>query len=365
MQETKPMKEFYRKKVFDYVKQNGICSRSQIANAIGVSSPTVLKITGFLIEEGLLIEGGESEPSVGRKAQLLRINKNRYFAIGVLVEGVYVRVGLVNLANEVIMLNAQKTSGGLKEILTEILPNMINDLITKSKVGKEQVLGVGIGLPCTYNAMTHQVRYASLVSIADSSSIREYEEELSVKCGLRILVDNDVNMQVYGEYRYRHFTDEDLIYISVGTGLGAGIFLNGQLRLGSSYQCGEIGYMVFDEKYVAEVNKPGWLETKINLRAMDERFAVSDSNDTMTDYFANKVALCIANINALLDCKLVCLDGILVDQIGNHLIDRVHNRLVQYAMNNVSVERPLCAHAGVVGAATRIIEQDLDHILEA
>lgn len=365
MQETKPMKEFYRKKVFDYVKQNGICSRSQIANAIGVSSPTVLKITGFLIDEGLLIEGGESESSVGRKAQLLRINRNRYYAIGVLVEGIYVRVGLVNLANEVVMLSTEKTSGGLKDILTEVLPIMINELILKSKVNKDQVLGVGIGLPCTYNAMTHQVKYASLVSIADSSSIREYEEELSRKCGLRILVDNDVNMQVFGEYRFRHFTDEDLIFISVGTGLGAGIFLNGHLRLGSCYQCGEIGYMVFDEKYIAEANKPGWLETKINLKAMDERFGNSDVNDTMIDYLADKVAICIANIDAILDCKLVCLDGILVDRIGNYLIDRVHNRLVQFGMNNINVERPRCPHAGVAGAATRIIEQSLEHILEA
>ena len=76
---------------------------------------------------------------------------------------------------------------------------------------------------------------------------------------LPVMVDNDLNMEVQGEFICKSLSErDDLIYLSIGTGIGSGIMLNGKLRRGVRYMYGEVGYMSFDPNYETAATKTGW-----------------------------------------------------------------------------------------------------------
>jgi predicted NBD/HSP70 family sugar kinase len=363
------MRDLNRNSVFGYIASEDEVSRPMIAQATGISNPTVFKIVNFLIDEGLVMERGARSGTVGRKAQMLRFNKERYFAMGAVLEGLYLRTGIVNLAGEIVCSATVKAEGGLREIMTGMIPSLMDQLIQKSGILREQVLGIGLGLPCSYDHERHIAKFAPLIGIGDGLCILEMEQELSRRAGMPLVIDNDVNMAVFGEYRARGFKDRDFAYISVGSGLGAGIILEGKLRHGSSSQCGEIGYMTFENNYVASRNKAGWLEQSINLNALRERFGFTleesspEALDRVSEYVSNYIVLCITNYAAIMDCGTVCLGGILSEKLGDKLYKRVREQLDVICAINIDLETPILADAGVVGASLCIIDQELERIL--
>lgn len=363
------MRDINRSSVFRYIASQNEVSRPMIAKATGISGPTVLKIVSFLIDEGLVVEHGERSGTVGRKPQMLRFNKGRYFAVGAVLEGMYLRAGIVNLAGEVVCSASVEAEGQLDEIMTSGVPALVDHLLEKSGIERDRLLGIGLGLPCSYDRERHIVNFAPLIGVDDSLCILDLEEELSRRAGMPLIVDNDVNMAVLGEYNARGLEGQDFAYISIGTGLGAGIILDGKLRHGSSAQCGEIGYMTFEGSHVACRNNPGWLEETINLHALKRRFGFTLSEtskevmERVAEYVSSYIALCITNFAAIIDCGTVCLGGILPEKMGEVLYKRVREQLDVICSIKVDLTEPILQDAGIVGGSLLIIEQELARIL--
>lgn len=363
------MRDINRNNVFRYIAAQHEVSRPMIARATGISSPTVLKIVNFLIDEGLVVENGERSGTVGRKPHMLRFNKECYYAIGVVLEGVYLRAGIVNLAGEMVCSASVEAQGELAEIMTVGIPSLVDHLVEKSGIARDRLLGIGLGLPCSYDCERHIANFAPLIGVNDSLCILDLEQELSKRTGLPLLVDNDVNMAVLGEYSARGLKGQDFAYVSIGTGLGAGIILDGKLRHGMSAQCGEIGYMTFENNYVASLNNPGWLEKSINLGALKHRFGFTLSEtseavmDRVAEYVSSYIALCITNFAAIIDCGTVCLGGILPEKLGGALYKRVREQLSIICAIKIELQEPILQDAGIVGASLCIIEQELERIL--
>jgi predicted NBD/HSP70 family sugar kinase len=151
--------------------------------------------------------------------------------------------------------------------------------------------------------------------------------------------------------------------------LGAGIILDGKLRHGTSAQCGEIGYMTFENNYVASLNNAGWLEKSINLGALKQRFGFT-LNETsqevverVAEYLASYVALCITNFAAIIDCGTVCLGGVLPEKLGDALYKRVREQLDIICAIKIDLQEPILQDAGIVGGSLLIIERELERIL--
>ena len=89
------LKDMNRRNVYKLLCGLEETSKSELANITGISPPTVMKIIQFLEEKGLVTQVGPGEAALGRKPQLLRLNKDRFYSIGVVHEGDYLKVGLV------------------------------------------------------------------------------------------------------------------------------------------------------------------------------------------------------------------------------------------------------------------------------
>ena len=161
--------------------------------------------------------------------------------------------------------------------------------------------------------------------------------------------------------------------MSLGTGLGAGIILNGRLRRGKRNSVGEIGYSVFDKSFQTSKSKAGWAESRISLNALYEQrnFSVSNGiNDIpadnlilLTEYVASNMALCIVNLSMQIDLGLVVIGGITAETLGEPLIRAVQKYVSKLCLLDTEVQFQKCQEPGVAGAASIATSIKLDEML--
>ncbi len=178
------------------------------------------------------------------------------------------------------------------------------------------------------------------------------EKELNVA----VFVDNDVNMAAIGEQACGSAKDaRDFVFLAIGTGIGAGIVLNGKLHRGSSWAAGEIGYMLVPgaAEIPAESDQPGALESMIGgggIKAQWRKFCSGEQTALPTEFNATEIfdraldgnphaqallsqsatmlAQAIYNVSLVLNCPLFVLGG----TVGMHsaLCDATQKMLDQW-----------------------------------
>lgn len=355
------LKDMNRLTVYELFAKNDEISRSELAQRSGISAPTVLKIVSFMLEQNLLLELGEGEASIGRKPQMLTLNPDALYTIGVIMEGKYIRAGIMDLTGNILCLISSPASSDLRKDAQQLLPSLFECLTQTSGVPMEKVKGIGIGIHGVYDRKNTTIVMSPLMGIHEAENIDWLIRWLEDTYQVQVAVDNDVNMCAVGEYHARNQAESDLIYIGAGTGVGAGIILNGKLRAGQNYRCGEIGYMqLIDKATPQEKTGEGWLEARTNISALYTRFASDGdglSQNSIPDaieYAADYLSLCINNLETVLDCRCVVVGGAIVDMLGEGLIHAINSKLQTYAWTDLRVSATLCKDAGVEGACCEI-----------
>lgn len=365
------LKDMNRRNVFELLCKMEETSKAELSHITGISPPTVMKIIQFLAEKELVTELGKGEAALGRKPQMLRLNKNRYYFIGAIHEGDFLRVGLSNLKNELVALKKIKVHADFKQTMEETLFQVINELLVENEIYLSDVLGIGLGLPGIYDVEQEKILTAPLIGIPGEMEIGLILRKIENYYHKSVSVDNDLNMDVLGEFLDLELTPEnDLLYLSFGTGIGSGVILNGKLRRGKHYMCGEVGYMTFLDDYVAGSGGAGWLESKINLGAIQKKFglqpdgSISEANrETATEYVAICGALCINNMMMCYDCDNISLGGELLDLLGDPLFDSICKKVERISIGGIRLRKSTCADPGVLGAAAMAKEKMIPQIL--
>jgi predicted NBD/HSP70 family sugar kinase len=136
---------------------------------------------------------------------------------------------------------------------------------------------------------------------------------------------------------------------------------------------GEIGYFSFMDDYRPGASVPGWLENKIGYRRLEEQFGVgidtdltklpSHSLQSLIEYVANPVSLCINNIVMLLDCDTIRIGGVVGNMLGKPLIDAINERLLYLCINKITVSRQINEDSGLIGIAAPLVEAKVTELL--
>ena len=365
------LKDMNRQNVYKLFCELGQSSKSEIARLTGISAPTVIKITNFMMEKGLVQEFGEGESALGRKPQLLRLNKNRYYSVGAVHEGDCLKVGITNLMNETVALKRVRVRDSFEQVVGEVLFSLINELLVENEIRLSDVLGIGLGIPGIYDVETQTVLTAPLIGITEQTNISPIIDKIRDRYHVDVIVENDLNMEVMGEFISLKLTEEnDLIYLSLGTGIGSGVILNGSLRRGKHFMCGEVGYMAFLDDYIANTKNAGWLESKINLNALQEKFGLDPEGDndpqdkkSAVEYIAISIALCINNMVMCYDCDHISIGGEIMDFFGDELFRAIVNKVRQLTVSDVQIHKKSCKEPGVLGAAGVVQQRAIKEIL--
>lgn len=366
------LKDMNRRTVFQLSRKLGELSRVDISRITGISPPTVMKITNSFTESGILVISGEMDTAVGRKPQLLRFNPDAAFSIGVEFEGEYLRVGLVNLEGSIKSQLRRKVSQEFGPTIVQEVVACIRHLMENFVGSEGPVLGIGMGIPGVVDIDNRIIKFAPLVGISNPYHAGTICNEIEQQTGLPVFIENDVNAAAIGEYVVRRMSkDSDLLFISIGTGLGAGIILNGELRRGSSNMAGEMGYYVPDAYYNTDRSRPGWLESQVNLDALMKRFGfiigqeieAGELPDGMVDYIVDRLAPCIANMATQLDIGLVVIGGVIAEFMNKQLTTPLNQVVQRLCLCDVLVDLQKAAEPGVTGLASLASEAMLDEFL--
>jgi glucokinase len=166
------------------------------------------------------------------------------YVIGIDLGGTFVKFVYARSDGEILMTDKIPTrvSHGSDAILGDIAKK-IGEIIDKNGHGRENIIGCGIGCPGTVDSDFRKVIFAPNLKWNDVD-VKAKLEELA---GLSVYIDNDANLAALGEYwRGAGRGVRDFICVTLGTGIGGGIVVNGKLLRGVNNNAAEIGHMTID-----------------------------------------------------------------------------------------------------------------------
>ncbi|CAA7602628.1 ROK family [Acididesulfobacillus acetoxydans] len=337
-------------------------SKAELSRITGISAPTILKIIDYFIKIGCVVEVGEGDAALGRKPQMLRLNSQAAFAIGVEFNGFEIKMGIVDMAGEICKLRVEAAVPSFKKVIGIELVGKLKELIAESKIPTDKILGVCIGVPGVINPESRTIDLAPLEGVTESTDYARIIEDLTRHLNMPVIIENDANAAVIGEFHCRGFGNrDDLLFILIGKGIGAGIIFDGKIRRGRSLVAGEIGYMVFDEKSVTDKKQEGWLEKKLNLDLL-----MQSRNNVPEEYFdtiAANLALVIVNICVPLEINHIVLGHIIDERFDTRLLERINTYVRSLSVLDLICQFPLCREPVIAGCANLVMEPVLDRIL--
>jgi predicted NBD/HSP70 family sugar kinase len=252
--------------VLELIRRDGPITRSDVSQRLHLSLPTITRIVTDLIEEKLVLELSAADSRGGRRPALLEFNYRANLVIAVYV-GHRVIGALADLNGQIVERRSGPSLTG--EAGIERLIALIRELHDHAAFLGLAVRGAGVGVPSI-------VAYpAGIVALAPGLGWRDVrlKERLEQVFPFPILVENEVNLIALGEsWRGAGQGIRNLICISLGTGIGAGLVLGGQLHRGSHSAAGEVGYLVPGTHYLGKrANGFGTLESLADRNGLAAR----------------------------------------------------------------------------------------------
>jgi predicted NBD/HSP70 family sugar kinase len=346
-----------RRLAYEALANAGRLSRADLARMTGISAPTIGKIVSFFVKTGIVSEIGEGASEMGRKPKLLQFNKESYYTIGVEFEGDGLKVGIIDLLGNIKVFHQMAATASFDEMMQGKLAAAIKSTLREARVPASRIWGVGIGIPGVVNIERRTISTAPLIGVTEERSYRDSIARLEKQLKLPVFVENDANSAAIGEYMLRKEEGEvDLVYLSVGTGVGGGIILDGRLRKGVRFSAGEVGYMIFDKASSSHSSKAGWLEDRINHRALMK----NRSGRQFLQLAASDLALAIANVSVVLDIDLFVIGGAGIADYGEDFLARTAEQVRQLNSLPVRIEAPQACEPGVIGAGAVVVDSILD-----
>lgn len=164
------------------------------------------------------------------------------YYIGIDVGGTFVKAGIVDENGNIVAdgkIASECDKGGNK--LAENAATLVMRLLEKSGISKDQIVGAGMGFPGFIDSKNGIVVYSNNVRLSDFPVV----EIMQAKLGFKVKVANDANVAALGEKMFGAGKEyNDMVMITLGTGVGAGIIIDGKLFEGNRSAGAEIGHML-------------------------------------------------------------------------------------------------------------------------
>ena len=330
--------------VLNTIMSHGPISRATIAAKLGLTKATISAIVQTLLDRFLVLETGSGEVKKGRRPILLELNKDCGYIISIDLSAEYITVLTANLMGENCSLKRYTNNTSRDDILAKI-----EDIVAKTIAGvpKSHYGTVGIALAI------HGVVYDNEVVFFPYTPYEgiPFASHLEAKFGLPVILENEANLSALGEWAYS-FHRENLLNISIHSGIGLGIVMNNQLISGQDGYAGEFGHTIIEvDGRVCPCGNLGCLEQyaseRILLKELSEikghkitaeEFAVLyDKNDpdavrTM-GLFIKYISIGINNLLHTFNPDTIVINSAFTmyfPKVADTIADQLHNTMRKY-----------------------------------
>jgi predicted NBD/HSP70 family sugar kinase len=319
--------------VYEQTRQLGPVSASQLVAATGLSKPTIGLALGGLERAGLVRHVGHRVGQVGRAPRLYEIRPEAGWALAIDIGAAWIRAAVADLSGRVAVRHEERVKARTASSLIRQVGELARSVPGKAGLAFEEVTHTVLGIPGVYEPETGRISIApNLPGLDRPGSV----DSLRAKLGERFSIDNDVNLATLAEQAYGLGASvRDFVFVSVGTGIGMGVVIDGNLYRGAHGRAGEISHLPVADGGTADarvrdsavVRRRGILETVASaegivatarergmvVESAEQVFDAARSGDPVaTDAVAaeaDHLARALAAIIAVLDPALIVLGG--------------------------------------------------------
>lgn len=283
-------KYLHEKKIINILYKGGPKSNKQISNYINLSPPTITRLLNNLISEGLVKDFGMGDSDGGRKPNIYGINPDSRYILGIDIGRNIRRFALLNFHNEFVT-ELVCLPGKLEndpETVNHVYHQSLK-IIKEAGIDYNKIMGIGIVMPGLINTRTG--RSYSYLNYTDKPVSQLFEEKFK----LPVFTENDSNLMALGEHAFGLAKGkENVLCLTLVSGVGMGLILNGKLYSGKSGFAGEFGHIIIEENgLLCTCGKKGCLETLASEEAlvrMAKEGLEKGCTSIITDIADNKLA---------------------------------------------------------------------------
>jgi len=313
--------------ILELIQRGSPASRAQVARDSGLSKPTVSLGLAALLEAGLVREVGRSSGGRGPSAVLYELNPEAGWVAGIDVGRRWVRAAIADITGTIVARRHERARVSSARALIGQIGAIARGLAGDAGIDWDQVVHATVGSPGVFEPTRGAVTLAPNLPGWGRHGL---VEALLGELGTQVGVENDVNLAAVGE-RWKGLGRgvRDFGFLSIGTGVGMGLVLGGELYRGSRGAAGEVGYLpVGSDPHDPHVRRRGAFEEATNAAGVvrtareagmtgpltpQKVFALARRGDPtaceVVATEARRLALGLAVVVAVVDLELVVLGG--------------------------------------------------------
>jgi predicted NBD/HSP70 family sugar kinase len=301
------LRQLNRLRILQTLRHRGGASRADVARETGLSRTTVSTLVAALLDEGVVVERPDRMPSApsrgsGRPATMLTLNPAAGGVVGIDFGHEDIRVGVADLSCTLLTerrykLDVDDEAGKALDAAAE----MANAAIAEAGLERARIAGVGVALSAPVGSRSRKLAWPTVFPGWFGLDV---EEELQRRLALPVHVGNDANLGALAEATFGAGRGvNDLVYVMLTSGVGAGLVLAGRLYEGDAGTAGELGHVVVEPGgLVCRCGGRGCLETVAGAAAIVRPLTHSHGPD-----------LTLADVVALADAGDVGAQRVLAD----------------------------------------------------
>ena len=254
-------------------------------------------------------------------------------AIGIDIGGTSIKGAAINEKGKVFETFSMPVEKGEKqEVTINKLVDAVNKYIEEQKLNRNEILGIGCGVPGVMDTMAGVITYSNNLQWFELPIVKMMEEGT----GLKVKITNDANAAALGEAVFGAGKKyKNIIMITLGTGVGGGIIINGKLYEGNLGKGAELGHMVVVvDGEQCTCGRKGCLEAYASATAL-----IRETKKAMEQHKDSK---CWDVVNKLgkVDARVAFEADRLGDPVGHQIVENYVKYLGEGLMNYFNIFRP-------------------------
>ena len=386
------LREINKKNILKIIIEKEIISRVDISKLLKISRPTTSAYINELIYDGLIREAGKgvSAATGGKKATLLKFNSKAGYILSISIGVTSLKFAITDLRANIIESSMTHTEEWLgPEIIIEKIIKNLEKLISKTKIKKDHILGIGIKGPGLIDSDKGTVIFFPNMTDWNNINLKKIIEE---KIGITVYIDNECRILYIAEKKFGIAKNiRNFVVVLTGIGIGTGIFIDNKLFVGNKGMAGEVGHIMTDlrSEKLCHCGNYGCLETLCSSRALVENIKKDleqgeksvlkfnedfDFDDLLKPFKesdplvlrhvtenARLLGIGLSNIMKMFNPELVVIHGKFVnfgEKYLEMLKEAVSRNTFPKVMDNYNIQfTKLPENAGIIGAAIFAFEK--------
>jgi predicted NBD/HSP70 family sugar kinase len=234
------LKDLNERTVLEAIRSGAPISRAEISRRVGISKPTVSQALQSLLAAGLVREAERADDGPSYGATFFEAVPEAAFVLGLDLGARFVRGAVCDVRGEIRARQDVELLERTADAALDAIDSLTRSLLEAAGASDELVDSFVLGVPGAVDVATNRISLAENVHGLEDEGFRD---ELAGRVGLPVTVENDINLAALGE-RWRGIARgvDDFVFLSIGTGLGAGLVLRGELHRGHHGAAGELDY---------------------------------------------------------------------------------------------------------------------------